>query len=70
MHRLHHVGAGEHKLLVAALQLGAAKVLGGQVIALQGRARSPVKHQNRPLGVVESLQKNAGAVGAAGHGSH
>ena len=70
MHGLHHVRAGEHQMLVAALQFGAAKILGGQVMALQGRACAPVKHQNGPLGAMESLQKSAGDVSAVGHGSH
>ena len=57
MHRLHGIGAGEHQVLIAALQRRTTEILGRQVHLLQRGSSGTVKHQHRPLRAVEALKK-------------
>ena len=57
MHRFHRLGFGDGQIFVAALQLRATEILGGQIKALEAGARGPVKHQHGPFRPVEVIQE-------------
>ena len=57
VHRLHRIGAGEHQVLVTALQGRTAEILGRQVHLLQRGSSGAVEHQHRPLRAVQALKK-------------
>ena len=50
-----HVGAGEDEDLVAALEVGAAEVVGGEVGALQPGAEGAVEHEDALAQRVEEV---------------
>ena len=41
-----HVGPGEHEVFVAALERGAAKIVGRKVALLDHRAHRAIEHEN------------------------
>ncbi len=56
---LNRLGVGEHQVFVAAFVLGAAKVVGGQVLHLEVGAHGTVENHHRAIGAVEAIEKGA-----------
>ena len=61
MHRLDGIWTSDHQVLVAALQIGATKVISCEALILKAGACCAIKNQNRPGWTVDVIEKTRGS---------